>query len=83
MENRRGDTAWLEPLRRYECECYRAAYYLLGNENEAMAASRAALLELAADAEFGLLSEADQLKKVKRAASIHSLCIRKNAVLAG
>jgi hypothetical protein len=83
VENVRGDAAWLGMLRRYEGYCYQAAYYLLNNERDALAASCSALLELAGDAELMKLSEPEQLQKVKRTVSIHSLHIRKNAVLAG
>lgn len=71
-----------DDVRRYECLCYQTAYYLLGNETEALAAARTALLELAGDLRFPEMGEREQRERVRRSVIFHSLQIRKETVLA-
>ncbi|WP_438445944.1 hypothetical protein [Gorillibacterium sp. sgz5001074] len=70
----------LEVLRHYECYCYQAAYYLLGNERDALAAAQAALTELAGGIPLGVLPEPERLLHIRRCVTHHSLHIRKLAV---
>lgn len=80
MKDKAGGQPGLELLRCYECYCYQTAYYLLGNEADALAAAGAALLELAADPGLGMLSEPEVMRSVRRAVSYQSLYIRKQTV---
>ncbi|MNI89660.1 hypothetical protein D3C73_1470890 [compost metagenome] len=83
MENGRQPSRREQLLRLYECYCYQVAFSLLGNEKDSLEAARLTLLSLAADDGFASLPGAMQREQVKRAASIHSIHIRKNAVQAG
>lgn len=78
MRNFRKPLTGKEILRAYECYCYQIAFYLLGNERDAMAAAKRVLLELSMDEDFANLPDKSKLKRVRDAASIHSLHIRKN-----
>lgn len=75
-----GGWACLELLRRYEGYGYQTAYYLLGNEADALAAVKAALMELAADHRLASLPEPEQRQHIRRAVSYHALSLLKLAV---
>lgn len=64
-------------LRSHECYCYQVAYYLLGREEPSLTAAKLALLEVAGDGGFPLLSESLQRERIKRAVITHSLQINK------
>ncbi|MDF2926997.1 MAG: hypothetical protein K0R57_5911 [Paenibacillaceae bacterium] len=70
-------------LRQHECLCFQAAYYLLGKEDEALAAAKLALLAIAREEGFMALPESLQRERVRHAAAVCSLHIRKNTMLAG
>jgi len=67
----------MEKLRSYEEYCYQVAYYLLGEEEEAILAAKSTLLELGQDGGFWRASEDDRQKQVKRRAMMQSLELRR------
>lgn len=85
MGNERRACECAELLRSYEEYCYQIAYYLLGNETRALAASKAAMIRIAQDEDFPVLSDSQKRDKVKRAVTIHSIEVKRasGTVLAG
>lgn len=65
-------------LRQYEVYGYRVAYYLLGNEVLATAASEGALAELYRTDDFFRQAAGEQLRIVKRVFMKHSLLQKKS-----
>ncbi|MBM7565697.1 hypothetical protein [Paenibacillus sacheonensis] len=55
-------------LQSVEHYCYQVAYYVLGNESDAAAASEGALLALACDSAFTIAAAADRRALAKKAA---------------
>ncbi|WP_409344453.1 hypothetical protein [Paenibacillus sp. MBLB4367] len=73
-------SARVSVLKDYECFCYRVAFYLLMEEAEAIVASRKALAELLRDDTFFEETEAVRRHKVKRAATIHALSVKRGVL---
>lgn len=66
----------LNILRGHEGLCYKVAFYLLGDEAEAIVAVRKALMELLRDEAFFLEPVTVQSQKAKRAATIQALAVK-------
>jgi hypothetical protein len=85
LGNERWACECAEMLRGYEVYCYQVAYYLLGNESSALAASKAAMIHIALDEDFMELTDCERRDKVKRAVAIQSIQVKRASctVLAG